>query len=178
MVFRGVASIVFGVLALVYPGIALATLVLLFGAYALVDGGAMVVWSIARHRTLPYWGALLVGGILGIAAGVVTFLWPAMTAVGLLFVIAAWAITIGITTIVMAVRLRKEITGEGLLVLTGILSVALGVILIASPAAGALAMVIWISMYAIVAGLLLVTLGWRLRRWCHAHSAGMAAHPA
>ncbi len=179
VVFRGVVAILFGVLALLVPGITLAALVLLFGAYAFVDGAALIVWAIGNRRFLPRWPALVVGGILGIAAGVVTLVWPGVTAVSLLVVIAVWAIVMGIATLVTAFRLRNVITGEWRLVIAGLLAVALGVILLAAPAVGALAMVLWIGWYAIFSGGLLIALGFRIRSWGRRLGHGtLASHPA
>jgi uncharacterized membrane protein HdeD (DUF308 family) len=93
-------------------------------------------------------------------------------------IVAAWAITIGVSMIVAAIRLRKEITGEWRLILSGLMSVILGVILVAAPAAGALAMVLWIGGYAIASGILQIALGFRLRSWGRVHPAGLASHPA
>jgi uncharacterized membrane protein HdeD (DUF308 family) len=107
---------------------------------------------------------MLIQGIISIAAGVIAFLLPAAAAVGLLLLIAAWAVATGIMEIVAAIRLRKEITGEWVLILSGILSVAFGVLLFLFPRAGALAVIIWIGAYAIVFGILMITLGVRLRR--------------
>lgn len=164
VVLRGVVSILFGVLALARPGITLGALVLLFGAYALVDGFFMIGWGIVNGQGGARW-TLILGGLLGIAAGVVTFLMPGITALSLLAVIAVWAIVTGAAMTVTAFRLRKEIKGEWRLVLAGLLAVALGVILLAAPGAGALAMVIWIGMYAIAAGVLQVIVGFQIRSW-------------
>ena len=166
---RGVVAILFGVLTLFNPGITLAALVLFFGAYALVDGVFMVVSAIANRHGQPRWVTLLIGGLLGIAAGLVTFYMPGITTVVLLMVVAAWAIVTGIAEIVAAIRLRREITGEWVFVLAGLLAVAFGAILIARPAAGALAMVLWIGAYAVVSGILLIALSVRLRSWGRMH---------
>lgn len=178
LVLRGIAAILFGVLTAFQPGITLAALVLLFGAYAFVDGVGMVVWGIANRRDEPGWVSLIVGGLLGVAAGVVTFFWPAMTTVALLFVIATWAMATGLAAIVAAIRLRKEMAGEWRLALSGLLSVGFGVTLLAAPAAGALAMVLWIGGFAIVSGVLLIALGMRLRSWGRIHSHNLMSHPA
>ncbi len=179
VVFRGILAILFGVLTLILPGITLAVLVLLFGAYAFVDGVALIVWAIANHRFLPRWPALVVGGTVGVAAGVMTLLWPGLTAVALLFVIAVWSIAIGIATLVSAFRLRKVITGEWRLIIAGLLAAALGVVLLAAPAVGALAMIVWIGWYAIFSGCLLVALGFRIRNWGRRFGHGsLASHPA
>ena len=159
---RGLAGILFGILTFVLPGISLAALVLLFGAYAFADGVLSIV-SAVRRRGPDRWWLLLLQGIVGIGAGVVTWLWPGITAITLLFVIAAWALVGGALQVAAAIRLRKVITGEWLLALSGVLSIVLGVLLAVFPGPGALALVIWIGAYAFVLGMLLVGLGFRLR---------------
>jgi uncharacterized membrane protein HdeD (DUF308 family) len=167
IVLRGIAAILFGVLALVRPGVALATLVLVFGAYALVDGCALVAAAVANRKSEQRWGALLVGGLIGIATGIVTFIMPEVTAVALLAVIAAWAIMMGIAEVVAAIELRKVITGEWLMIIAGLASLAFGVFLIARPAAGALAVVFWIGAFAALSGLLQIGFALKLRSWGH-----------
>lgn len=168
---RGVVALIFGVLTLMNPAITLAVLVLFFGAYALVDGIFAVVAAIMNRKAEPHWLALLIGGLAGIVIGICTFLAPGITATLLLFFIAAWAIIVGIAEIAAAFRLRKVITGEWMLVLAGILSVALGLLLLTRPASGALALVLWIGAYALVSGLLLIALAFRLRSWGRLYSA-------
>jgi uncharacterized membrane protein HdeD (DUF308 family) len=160
---RGIAAILFGVLAFIWPGITLLVLVLLYGAYALVDGVAALVLALRgrRPKDTPLWTIVLVG-IAGIAAGIITFLWPGITALALLVVVAAWAIVRGIFEIVAAVRLRKEIDGEWLLGLAGALSIVFGVLLLLQPAAGLLALVWLVGIYSIIAGILYISLGVRL----------------
>lgn len=175
---RGIAAILFGVLTLFNPGITLAALILMFGAYAIVDGVFTVVAAIAHRHGRPYWFALLLGGLLGIAAGIVTFAMPGVTALVLLAVIAAWAIVTGIAEIVAAIRLRKVIAGEWLFVFSGLLTVTLGVVLLARPGVGALAMVLWIGAWALVSGIVLTVFGFRLRRWSREHPARVTPHPA
>lgn len=167
---RGVVAILFGALTFLNPGITLAVLVIWFGAYALVDGIFMVASAIANRHGEPRWGTLLVGGLLGIAAGIVTFFWPGITALALLTLIAVWAIITGIAEIVAAIRLRKEITGEWMFVVAGLLAVAFGVVLFVAPGAGALAMILWIGAYALLSGIVLVALGFRLRSWGRSHA--------
>jgi len=160
---RGVAAVLFGIIAFIWPGITLTALVIIWGAYALADGVlALVAAFKVRDRGKPMW-TLVVVGILGIGAGIVTFLWPGMTALLLLMFIAAWALFMGIFQIAAAIRLRKEIEHEWLLGLSGALSVLFGVLMIASPGAGALAVVWLIGSYAIFFGILLITLGFRLK---------------
>jgi uncharacterized membrane protein HdeD (DUF308 family) len=176
MALRGVAAIVFGILAFVWPHITLTALVFLFGAYALVDGAFAIVAGIKSHGEYKRWGLLLLQGILSVAAGVFAFMVPAMTAFILLVLIASWAIVTGIFQIAAAIQLRKHIKGEWLLALGGIGSILFGAILLFYPAAGALAMIWIIGTYAIVFGFLLVALGFKLRgleRAVH----DMAPHP-
>jgi uncharacterized membrane protein HdeD (DUF308 family) len=164
-VVRGVVAILFGVVALFMPGISLLALVVLWGAYALVDGVVNVAHAFKRARGGTSWGWLLFEGLVSVAAGVVTFLWPGITALALLVVIAVWAVITGVAEIAAAIRLRKQITDEWLLGLSGALSIAFGVILLLRPQAGAVALVWLIGAYAIAFGALLIGLGMRLYRW-------------
>jgi uncharacterized membrane protein HdeD (DUF308 family) len=167
---RGIAALVFGLLTLFNPAISLAVLILFFGAYALVNG-LFTIGSAIAHRRESYWVALLVSGVLSAGIGVLTFLRPGVTAVVLVYFIAAWALVIGLGEIAAAIRLRKLITGEWLLILVGVLSVVFGLILFLAPGAGALALTLWIGAYATVIGILLIALGFRLRSWGRAHPA-------
>jgi uncharacterized membrane protein HdeD (DUF308 family) len=171
VVLRGALAVLFGVMAIFLPHITLAVLVIVWGAYALADGVVALIaaWRV-RDQGRPFW-ALFIVGLLGIGAGVVTFMWPAITAIALLLIIAAWAVVIGICEVAAAIRLRREIQGEWLLGLSGLLSVVLGLFLIVQPGAGALALIWVIGIYAIVFGVLLITLGLRLRK----HALGTAA---
>jgi uncharacterized membrane protein HdeD (DUF308 family) len=161
-VLRGLAAILFGILAWIAPGPSLLFLVILFGAYALVDGFMNLARAAGQARHDEPWGALVAEGIVSIIAGAVTLFWPRITGLALLFVIAAWAIVTGIAEIAAAIRMRKEIRNEWLLMLSGLLSVAFGVFLFVYPGAGALALIIWIGAYAVVFGGLLIGLGVRL----------------
>src|SRR5712692_1803691 len=127
VLLRGVAGIIFGLITFLAPGISLAALVLVFGAFAFADGLLAIVSAIRRRGERDRWWVLVLEGLVGIGAGVVTLIWPGITALALLYVIAAWALVTGGLEIAAAIRLRKVITGEWLLVLTGIASVALGV---------------------------------------------------
>ena len=168
---RGVVAILFGILTLRHPGVSLGVLVLWFGAYALIDGISMIISAVSGGHGDSRRFALLAGGILAVLAGIVTFFWPHITASVLLTLIALWAIATGIAEIAAAIRLRKEITGEWLFVLSGVLAVALGLLLLARPATGALAMVLWIGVYALASGMLLIALSFRLRSWQRMHPA-------
>lgn len=167
---RGVVAVLFGMLTFFHPGITLVALVLLFGAYALVDGIFMTVSAIANRHGQPSWGTLLFGGLLGIAIGVLTFIMPRVTAFALLMLIGAWSIVVGVAEIAAAMRLRRVISGEWLLILAGVLALAFGVVLVAAPGAGALAVVLWIGAYAFISGLLLIALSFRLRTWGRLHA--------
>jgi uncharacterized membrane protein HdeD (DUF308 family) len=170
LVLRGFFDVLFGIAAFVWPGITLAVLVLLYGAFALVDGSfAIAAVLVGRTRGMPSW-ALLVEGLAGIAVGAITFFWPGITQLALLFMIAAWAVVTGLFEIVAAVRLRKEIRGEWLLALSGVLSVAVGVALVVNPGAGLLAISWMIGTYAIIFGVLFIVLGFRLRSWLRRES--------
>ena len=163
LALRGVLAIIFGILLFIWPGISLFVLVLFFGAHALIDGVLALVAAFRGSRSGGRWWAMLIQGILGVATGIITFVWPGLTAFVLLYFIAIWAIIIGIFEIIAAIRLRKEIEGEWLLALRGVLAVLFGVILIISPGAGALAVVWTIGIFSIALGVLELVLAMRLR---------------
>jgi uncharacterized membrane protein HdeD (DUF308 family) len=160
---RGVLAIIFGLVVFAWPGITLGVLVLFFGANALIDGVLALVAAFRGSASGGRWWGMLLQGILGIATGIITFAWPGLTALVLLYLIAAWAIVIGVFEIVAAIRLRKEIQGEWLLALRGVLAIAFGAILFANPGAGALALVWLIGGFAIAFGVLELILAFRLR---------------
>ena len=176
VVLRGVAAVLFGLMALIWPGITVIVLVALFGAYALVDGIIGLGTAVFGGRERGRRGWLVVEGIAGVLAGIFTFAWPGITALVLLWLIAAWALVTGVLEIVAAVRLRREIRGEWLLALSGALSVLFGILLVVWPAAGALSVVFVIGIYAIVFGVALVGLGLRLRRLRRDTGTVPAAH--
>ncbi len=165
LALRGLFALLFGLLAFIWPGLTLAVLVLLFGAYVLVDGIFAIVAAVNAPKGYARWWVLLLEGIVDVIVGLLTFLWPAMTALVLLYFIAAWAIITGVLEIVAALRLRKAIRNEWLLVLSGVLSILFGLALMLMPVAGALAVVWLIGAYAVLFGLLLLTLALRLRKW-------------
>jgi uncharacterized membrane protein HdeD (DUF308 family) len=179
VLLRGFMGVLFGLIALAAPGISLAALVLLFGVYAFVDGVLAIVSALRRRGASDRWGLLLLEGLAGVGAGVATLMWPGLTALVLLYVIAAWALVTGVLEIAAAIRLRKAITGEWLLVLSGLASIGFGLLLTIFPGAGALVVVLWIGAYAIVFGGLLIALGLRLRSWGRVHQPrGHRAAPA
>lgn len=160
---RGGLAIAFGVLAFLMPLPTILALVWLFGAYALIDGVFSLVSAAKRDRSQPWW-ALLFEGLIGVAIGALAFVWPGLTTMALVYLIAAWAFLTGIFEIVAAIRLRKEITGEWMLGLSGVLSVSLGILLAVAPAPAAVALVWVVAAYAIVFGILLIALSVRLKR--------------
>jgi uncharacterized membrane protein HdeD (DUF308 family) len=160
---RGAVAVIFGILALIWPGQTLLALVLVFGAYALMDGIFAVVAGIAFRRYFERWWAVLLEGLAGIAIGLLTFFWPNITALVLLYFIAAWALITGIFEIVAAIQFRRVITNEWMYILGGLLSILFGILLFVFPAAGA-ASVIWvIGIYAIVFGISEIVFAFRLR---------------
>src|SRR5215831_13152755 len=165
LAIRGILALLFGIMAFGWPGITLGVLVLLFGAYVIWDGIFAIASAITHKGKETRWWALLIEGILGIAAGILTFTWPGLTALVLLYIIAFWAIVTGIFEIIAAFELRKEIKNEWLLVLGGIASIVFGVLLLFYPGAGALAVAWWIGAYAIFFGVMMLGLAFRLRSW-------------
>ena len=175
---RGLFALLFGVLVFFWPGISLLVLVFLFGFYVLADGIFAIVSAIRAADRHKRWWPLLLEGIVGIAAGIMAFIWPGITALVLLYLIAAWAIVTGIFEIVAAMQLRKEIEGEWLLALGGIASVVFGVLLVGFPGAGALAVVWIIGAYSMLFGILLMVLAFRLRQQNGDRSPGATARAA
>ena len=161
---RGIAAILFGVLAFASPEITLATLVLLFGAYAFVDGVSLLI-ALARGEAGARKHAWSVGimGVLGIVISIVTFVSPGITALSLLYIVAFWAITMGMFQVVAAIALRREIEGELWMGLGGVMSVAFGILLIVAPGTGLLTLVWLLGAWAIVFGASSLGLAYRLR---------------
>jgi uncharacterized membrane protein HdeD (DUF308 family) len=159
---RGVFALLFGFLAFVAPGATLTTLVFVFGFYAILNG-VFALYAAWKLRSFERWWLLLLEGLLGIAAGVIAFVWPGAAALAFLSIIAAWAILVGILQIVAAIRLRKEIENEWSLGLGGLASVIFGVLLVVWPRSGLVAISWIIGIYAIAFGIMLLILGSRLR---------------
>lgn len=166
LLLRGIAAIIFGVLAFVWPGMTLLTLIMFYGAFALVDGVLAIVAAITGGAPAPRWW-LAVIGLLGIATGLLMFMMPGLTALVLLYFIAGWAIATGAFQIVGAIRLRKEIDDEWYLILGGVVSVLFGVGVMIAPGAGALALLWVIGTYAVIMGAILVALAFRLKKLAH-----------
>ncbi len=162
-VIRGIAAILFGVIAFVYPGLTVAVLVLLFGAWVLVDGIFRVIGAIGHRASDKEWGFDLIIGIVGIIIGLLTFHAPQITALALIIYIAAWALMIGATEIALAIKLRREIKGEWFLILMGLVSIVFAVMLLWNPAVGAAALIWIMAWYAVILGVLGIIFGFRLR---------------
>lgn len=163
ILLRGLVAILFGVFAFAAPQMALLSLVYLFGAYALIDGALGLVAAMGARRRGRPWAALVLGGIVGTAVGLVALLSPEIAATALLALIAVWAIGVGLVEIAAGMWLRKLIRGEWILVFAGTLSLAFGVLIVARPSAGARAVIFWLGAYAFVSGLARVSLAFRLR---------------
>jgi uncharacterized membrane protein HdeD (DUF308 family) len=164
LALRGLAAVLFGILAFAWPGITLFVLVVFFGAYMLVDGIFAIVAAVRAAGDGARWWLMLLEGILGVAVGLVAFFWPGLTALALLYLIAAWAIVTGIMEIAAAIRLRREVVGEWALILGGALSVLFGALLVVIPARAGLLSLTWlIGAYAVVFGVLQVVLAFRVR---------------
>ena len=161
---RGVLAIAFGVVAFLAPGLGIGVLVGVFAAYAIVDGVGSLIAGISGRGTDRNWWLELLEGVVGVIAGVFAIVFPQIAAEALVLVIAAWSIVTGVVEIVTAIRLREQIKGEGWLALAGVASILFGVVLILFPGAGALSLVWLIGSGAIVFGVFMVMLGWRLRR--------------
>jgi uncharacterized membrane protein HdeD (DUF308 family) len=163
LALRGVIAILFGVAVFLRPDIALEALILLFGAYALVDGVFAIVGVFRGTRSgTPRW-LLLVEGVAGILAGIIALIFPGLTAVALLYLVAAWAVVTGLAQIATAIRLRQEIRGEWALILGGILSVLFGLLLAVLPGVGILSLIWLIGAYAVAFGVLLLITAFQVR---------------
>jgi len=176
LVLRGLVGIALGILTFAWPGITLMALVFLFGGYALFDGVVSIMGAVRAMEKRDHWGLLVLEGIAGIAAAVVTVLAPPITAIALVYLVAGWALVTGVLKIAIAIRLRRYITGEWLLILSGIVSLLLGFVLALAPIAGALVIALWVGVYWLVFGVLFVALGLRLRSWSTGNRAGGPIH--
>ncbi|MET7460688.1 HdeD family acid-resistance protein [Nonomuraea sp. NPDC005501] len=162
ILIRGIAALLFGILALIWPGKTLLIVVIFFGAYAIVEG-IFAIFAGARHNARSRaW--LIISGILGVLAGIVAFLWPGITSLALLYVVAFWAIFAGITEIVAGIQLRKVVDNEWMLIIGGILSVIFGVLLLIWPGAGLLTLIWLVGVFAIVYGIAMIALSFRVKK--------------
>lgn len=176
-VLRGLLAILFGILAFTLPGLTLFGLVILFGAYSISDGVFNILGAFHAEHEQSRWWILLIEGLVSIVAGVIAFALPGLTALALLYVIAAWAVVTGVLEIGAAIRLRRHIRGEWLMAIAGLLSVVFGVLVAIRPGVGALALVWWIGAYAIAFGVLLIALGIRVRQFVHSVEPGTVPPP-
>ncbi|MBP2320078.1 uncharacterized membrane protein HdeD (DUF308 family) [Kibdelosporangium banguiense] len=163
VVLRGSLAVLFGVFALVWPGITAVALALVFGVYVLVDGVGLLMDAF-RNPDKSNRGMRVFGGVLGIAAGLIAIVWPGITAAALAILVGAWALVTGIAEIAAAIRLRKQIQGELLLGLAGLLSAVFGVLVLLWPALGAAAIASFIGVFSLIYGVVLIALGLRLRK--------------
>jgi uncharacterized membrane protein HdeD (DUF308 family) len=176
LALRGMLTIVFGLLALIWPDTTKLVLVLLFGAFALVDGIFAVAVGIASYGYFERWWAVLLEGLTGIVIGILTFVWPNITALALLYFISAWAVITGIFEIVAAIKFRHVIPGEWAMIFNGILSVLLGALLCVFPAAGEVGLAWLIGIYAMTFGIMEMIFAFRLRSlWRDLQSVGVTA---
>src|SRR5262245_42521860 len=174
LLIRGLAAIVFGLIAFFAPGVTVAALVIVFGAYALVDGVFAIVAGLRAAQRHERWWPFALEGLAHIVVGLITFTLPAVTAFALLLLVSAWAIVTGVFRIAAAVRLRKEIEGAWLLIFNGFCAVFVGVVIMVFPGAGLVTLVWLIGVYAIIFGIILLALAFRLR----GHRAKLGARPA
>ena len=165
---RGVLAVLFGILCFAWPGSAFAALVLLFGAYAFVDGVFALIALFRGAGKDRFW-MLVLEAVVGIGVGILTIAHPPLVALALLYYVGIWAILTGIFELVAAIRLRKEITGEFWLGLAGVLSIVFGVLLFVETGPAALALTWWIGAYALLFGITLLALAFRLRRYHTGH---------
>lgn len=163
LAIRGVGAIAFGVLAIAWPGLTLALMVMFFGAYILFDGIIGIVDLISYRNTLENWWLLLLEGVLGVVIGLLTLLMPGITGYLLLMFVAAWAIAGGVLRIIAAIRLRDHIQGEWILAVGGALSILFGALLVLAPHAGIVSLAWIIGFWAIAFGVLFILLALRLR---------------
>jgi uncharacterized membrane protein HdeD (DUF308 family) len=175
VVARGVIAVLFGLIAFSRPGPMAFGMVLLFGCFAFAAGIATVIAAARSGRAGSNWGALLVEGLLSIAIGVLAVLWPASTALAFVWLIGAWALLSGALEIAAAVRLRKVIEKEWVLGIAGALSIAFGLLMFYRPLAGGIAVVWWLGAYALVSGVMMIVLGFRLRSYARTHRSELPA---
>ena len=161
LALRGLAAVAFGLITLVLPGVTVLSLLTVFAVYALLGGGASVVGAFSNRKHGGDWWALLLLGICGLAVGILTIIYPLLTTFALIVMIGVNALISGVFDIVLAIRLRKAIQGEWLLVLNAIISIVFGFLILAFPAAGTFALVWMIGVYALLTGILLLSLAWR-----------------
>lgn len=165
LVLRGVLAIIFGIVAWVWPGLNLTTLIILVGAWLLVDGAFQIVFAILNRARVDSVLPFIIGGLISVIGGIVILAWPGLSAIALIYLIGAWAVITGIFEIVAAIQLRKEIENEWAIGIGGLISIAFGAVVLIFPGDGAVALVWLIGIFAIVLGIALIAAGFRLRSW-------------
>lgn len=160
---RGVFALVLGILALIWPGVTFTTMIIFLGAYLFIDGLFAIVGAVGARKTSDNWGLFLLSGLLGVLLGILTLVNPFVTGAALIYLVAFWALLAGLLEIILSIRLRKVITGEGWYILGGLLTVVFGILLIANPVAGAITLTWIFGFYAIVIGIMLLSLAFRLK---------------
>ena len=161
---RGIFLVILALLAFLMPGVTFTTLILFLGAYLLVDGIFTTVAAINARKMVSTWGWWLVSGLAGIFIGIITFFNPFATGIALLYLVAFWIIVAGVAEIAIAIRLRHEIKGEGWYIAAGVLTVIFGILIMANPAVGVITLTFLFGIYALIAGIVLISLGIRLRK--------------
>lgn len=161
---RGIFSLMLGLLAIVWPGATFTTLIVFLGAYLFIAGVFAVVGAIAARRTTENWGIFLLSGLAGIILGVLTLYNPFATGAALIFLVGFWAMLAGIFEIIIAIRLRALITGEGWYFAGGLLSILFGILLLSNPEVAAITLTWLFGFYAVISGIMLISLSFRLRR--------------
>ncbi|MER7502802.1 HdeD family acid-resistance protein [Nonomuraea pusilla] len=163
LLVRGIAAVILGILAIVWPGITLLVLVIIFGLYAIIGGISSLVAGLRHRSDSRAW--LILSGVLGIIAGIIAFVWPGLTSLALLYVVAFWAIFSGLSEIVGGIQLRKRIQNEWMLIVGGILSLIFGLLLLFFPGAGLLSLVWLLGIFAILYGIAMIILSFTLKKF-------------
>jgi uncharacterized membrane protein HdeD (DUF308 family) len=170
LALRGAISILLGLIAFTMPGLTIVALVTIFGVYAFVEGVLAIMAALRGIREHDRWGWMLAEGIVGIIAGLVALFMPGVGALAIVWLVAAWAVITGALEIGAAIRLRKIIQGEWMLMLAGVLAILLGFFIISRPGIGVLLLATWLGVYAIFSGIVTLLLAFRIRNWAHEHA--------
>lgn len=170
LALRGAVSILLGLVAITMPGLTIAAIVTVFGVYAIIEGVLAIMASIRGIREHDRWGWMMVEGVVGICAGLIAFFMPGVGALAIIWLIAAWAVLTGALEIAAGFRLRKIIEGEWLLILTGVLAIVLGFFMVSRPGMGVVLLTTWLGVWAILSGITLMVLAFRIKRWAHEHA--------
>lgn len=171
LALRAVAAIFIGLFALMRPGITLIALITLFGVYAMADGLFALVAAIRGIHAGERWGWMMFEGVVGVVIGVIALTNHAIGALALTWLVAGWALTTGVLEIIAGIRLRKIMTGEWLLLVAGVLSVILAFLIISRPGIGVVLLVSWVGAYALISGIVLLGVAFRVRSWERSHAA-------